>query len=119
MSKSITIALSDEAYEALRRASEQAHQPAEEMAANIINDRLGGVRKATAEELEARDRLIAELRAHGVVTDPKSIPPYPGAEDLPPYGSPEWQQLWDEITEELGDAFERSGLSILDLIERR
>ena len=119
MSKSITISLSDEGYEALQRASEQAHQPAEQVAANIINDRFGGIKKATAEELEARDRLIAELRARGVATDPKSIPPYPGTEDLPPYGSPEWQQLWDEITEELGEAFERSGLSILDLIDRR
>ncbi|MGH2517980.1 MAG: hypothetical protein ACRDHP_20245 [Ktedonobacterales bacterium] len=119
MSKPITIALSDEAYAALERAGAAAHQTPEEVATNILDERFGGVRVATPEELAARDRFIAEMRARGVFTDPKSIPPYPGTEDLPPYGTLEWQKLWDETTDELGEAFARSGLSVLDLIERR
>jgi hypothetical protein len=54
-----------------------------------------------------------------LLVDPKTLPPYPGVEDLPPHGSPERAQLEEEIGAELSDALERSGLSILDLIERR
>jgi hypothetical protein len=38
---------------------------------------------------------------------------------LPPLGSPERARLEAEIARELGKALARSGLSVLDLIERR
>ena len=68
---------------------------------------------------QARENLRARLREQGVVSDPALLPPHPGTEDLPPRGSPEEQRFLDELGDELSDALERSGLSILDLIERR
>ena len=67
----------------------------------------------------SRESLIAALRAQGMLEDSSGLPPYPGTDDLPPQGSPEEAQLLKEIGDELSDALEQSGLSILDLIERR
>jgi hypothetical protein len=59
------------------------------------------------------------MRERGHLVDPKSYPPYPGVADLPLRGSAEEAQLLEEIGDELSDALEQSGLTIVDLIERR
>lgn len=123
MSKSLSISLSDAQYEALQVAAAQAHQTPEELIATTVAERFGGDFQGAATVQtpgqEAKERLLARLREQGLLVNPKTLPPYPGAEDLPPRGSPERAQLEEEIGEELSDALESSGLSILDLIERR
>ena len=129
MPKTITISIPDDTYEALRAAGAQAHQSPEEVAAAAVADKFppnGAVPStpssgdtSVADFQRAKEALIAVMRARGNLVDPATLPPYPGVSDLPPYGSPERARLEEEIAAEIGDALERSGLSILDLIERR
>ncbi len=117
MTVNLTIQLSDAAYEAVRAAAERAHQSPEELIAATLAERYGEI-AGTPQPL-GEDPLIQVMRERGHLVDPKSYLPYPGVDDLPPRGSPERAQLEKEIGEELSDAVERSGLSIVDLIERR
>jgi hypothetical protein len=55
------------------------------------------------------------MRERGHLVDPKSMPPPPTFPDMPPYGTPEWDAMLEEIGEELSDAVERSGISLSDL----
>ena len=129
MPQTITISIPDDTYEALRSAGAQAHQSPEEVAAAAIAEKFpsNGTAPSTApagdasaaDFQRAKEALIAVMRGHGHLVDPSTLPPYPGVADLPPYGSPERAKLEEEIAAEIGDALERSGLSILDLIERR
>ena len=120
MSKSITISLSDEAYEALRRVSDQAHQTAEEMAAAVITRDLGTSLPLPKEETPGvnKDRLLAVLRGRGLYIDPRTQPPHPLTALLPPRESADEAKLIDEIGEALSEALDRSGKSISDLVER-
>jgi hypothetical protein len=119
MSKTLTIHLSDADYEAVRAAAEQANQSPEELIATAAAERFGAKSQSQSAIHESREAFIAALRAQGLLADTTGLPPYPGTEDLPPPGSPEEAQLLKDIGDELSDALEQSGLSILDLIERR
>jgi hypothetical protein len=58
---------------------------------------------------------MMRARHHLVEHPPKET----NVSGLPPVGSPERARLDAEIAAELGDALIQSGLSVLDLIERR
>lgn len=117
MSKTITITVSDEAYEALRSAAQQAHQSPEELVAVAVATRFHTVRNPSVNS-SPEDPVIAVMRARGHLVDPSTLPPYPGVEDLPPKGSPEEAQLLEELGNEASDALERMGVDIADLVER-
>ncbi|MEO7003012.1 MAG: hypothetical protein ABI068_14450 [Ktedonobacterales bacterium] len=122
MSKMMTIAVPDDAYKALKSAGEQSHQSPEELAAAAIAERFSPQRTAPSPDeqaQQAKEDFLALMRSHGYLVDPKSLPPHPGVADLPKPGTPERAQLEDELGNALSDALEQSGLSILDLIERR
>jgi hypothetical protein len=124
MAKSLTIHLSDAQYEAIRAAAERARQSPEELIAATVAARFGEPQPnakppAQTPEQQAKDVFLSALRERGLLAEPKSLPPYPGVEKLSPRGSPERAQLEEKIADELSDGLERSGLSILDLIERR
>lgn len=122
MSKVITISVSDDAYEALRSAGEQAHRSPEELAAAAIAERFGARHSTPSTDDQAKrakDDFLALMRAQGYLVDPKNVPPHPSVTDLPSPGSPERAKLEAEIGDALSDAFEQSGLSMSDLIERR
>lgn len=122
MSATITISLSDADYERLRKAAERANISPEALAADAIAEKysMEEARKKLASNSERawEDPAIAIMRANGHLADTCSYP-LPPAADLPPYGSPEYKRLLEEIGQELSDAVEQSGKSILDLIERR
>lgn len=68
-------------------------------------------------ELDASEavRAVMRTRQHLAGHSPHGS----HAVQLPPLGSPERARLEAEIARELGEALARSGLSVLDLIERR
>jgi len=121
MSKMMTITVPDDAYEALKSAGEQAHQSPEELAATITECFGTQPTPATPHQQaqQAKEALLALMRSQGHLVDPKILPPHPGVASLPKRGTPERAQLEEEVGNALSDALEQSGLSILDLIERR
>lgn len=112
MAKNITISLSDEEYEAIRAASAAAHQTPEEAIAATLAERFPTSRAGVSPSVE---NVLNHLRAQGLLVET----PHPGVADLPPRGTPERAQLEAEVEDALSEAFDQSGLSILDLIERR
>lgn len=68
---------------------------------------------------QARDAVLAVMRAAGHLAALAQPLESAATVELPPEGSPERAQMEAETAEELGDAFQRSGLSLLDLVERR
>jgi predicted transcriptional regulator len=123
MTKTLTITLSDEQYAALQATAAREQQSPEEVAAAAVANQLGSVTSSAADKgdqvARSRATLLAVMRARGHLVDPSTLPPYPGAADIPPRGTPERQRFEDELGDALSDALDRSGLSILDLIERR
>ena len=121
MTKTLTITLSDEQYAALQATAAREQQSPEEVATAAVAGRL----QAPATQTPAPnpqtplDPALALMQARGELVDPATLPPYPGADDIPPRGTPERERLEEELGNALSDALERSGLSILDLIERR
>jgi len=67
--------------------------------------------------LDAREQVLAVMRSRQHLAE--HSPHGTHAMQLPPLGSPERARLEAEIARELGKALARSGLSVLDLIERR
>lgn len=124
MSKTLTITLADNQYEALRAAAAQAGQAPEALAAALIATRFAAPPATPSTASTSRvpapfvDPVIAVMRANGHLVDPATLPPHPLVKDLPPSGSPEEERFLHELGEELSDALEESGLSITDLIER-
>ena len=122
MSKTLTITLSDDQYEALRAAAAQAGQAPDALAATLIATRFAVPPAATPATSQAPapfvDPVLAVMRANGHLVDPTTLPPHPLAKELPPPGSPEEERFLQELGEELSDALDESGLSITDLIER-
>jgi hypothetical protein len=121
MSKSITIHLTDEQYEAVRAAAERAKQSPEKLVAATVAARFGDNGSTGQTTRPAQDPLIQFMRERGHLVDPKDFPPYPQPTDMPPYGTPEWDAMLEEIGEELSDAAERMGIdlgNLADLIER-
>lgn len=110
MAKTITITVPDDAFRSLERAATDARQTPEELAARAVTDRFGP--GATS----ARDAVLAAMHASGHLAVSATAPT---TAELPPVGSPERARLEAETAEELGQAFQQSGLSLLDLVERR
>lgn len=122
MSKVMTISISDDAYEALKSVGEQTNQSPEELAAAAITERFSARPTAALPDeqaQQARDDFLVLMRRHGYLVEPGSTLPHSGVTELPPVGSAERAILEEEIGDALSDALEQSGLSILDLIERR
>ncbi|MGH2514469.1 MAG: hypothetical protein ACRDHP_02330 [Ktedonobacterales bacterium] len=117
MSKTITITIPDEAYEALQSAAQRANRSPEELVADAVTTRFHMVQEQSASS-PPEDPVIAVMRARGHLVDPSTLPPYPGVADLPPKGSPEEAQLLEELGNEASDALERMGIDIADLVER-
>lgn len=113
MAKTITITLPDDAYRSLERAASDASQTPEELAARTVTDRYG------PDAIRARDAVLAVMRAAGHLAGPAQPLETATTIELPPAGSPERARLEAEIAQDLGDAFQQSGLSLLDLVERR
>ena len=117
MSKTITITLPDDAYEALQTAAQRANRSPEE----LVTDAVTAQYSTTENRLESsaqEDPVLAVMRSRGHLVDPHSLPPYLGVAELPPKGSPEEAQLLEEIGNEASDALERMGIDIADLVER-
>lgn len=122
MAKTIAITLPDDAFRSLERAATDASQTPEELAARAVMDRFDpdAHQQAIATDVaQARDMVLAAMRASGHLASPASPPTSATSVALPTEGSPERARLEAEIAQELGDAFQRSGLSLLDLVERR
>lgn len=124
MSKSITVSLSDGEYAALQTVSAQTQQSPEELiigAIATLTQQSGNTSQAPVsaqDAQQAKRALLAVMRARGHLVEPVQLSPHPGADNLPPIGSPERAQFEDKLGDALSDALERSGKSILDLIER-
>ncbi len=122
MPKMLTITVSDDAYESLKSAGADAHKSPEDLAAATITERFGKqptVSTINQQARNAKEALLALMRSQGHLADPQSLPAYPGIVDLPQPGTPERAQFEEEVGNALSDALDQSGLSILDLIERR
>lgn len=121
MAKDITIHLSEAAYQAVRAAAERARQTPEELIAATVAERYGANGQTGQDARPAQDPLIQFMRERGHLVDPRSLPPPPHLPDMPPYGTPEWDDMLEEIGEELSDAAERMGVdlgNLADLVER-
>src|SRR5579872_1215339 len=125
MSKTITITVSDEAYEALQSAAQQAHRSPEALVADAVATRFHGApdagtshvaseqvktqtdadRQAVAYQ-EALDRLTAVMRERGHLAEPQGLPTPFATIEIPPEGSPEREQWEEELGNELSDALE-------------
>lgn len=122
MSKVMTISISDDAYEALKSVGEQMNQSPEDLAAAAVTEKFSGRPTAVSpnqQAQEARDDFLSLMRRHGYLVEPGSTLPHSGVTELPPVGSAERAIFEEEIGDALSDALEQSGLSVLDLIERR
>ena len=127
MSRNITISLSDAEYAALQAAGAERHQTPEDLAAVAISSQLAPQHATTSHtetgqvhnQEQARETLLAIMRKRGHLAEPASVAHDQLKDTLPPVGSPERVAFEERIGDELSDALERSGLDILDLIERR
>lgn len=117
MSKTITITLPDDTYEALQNAARDARRSPEELVADTVATRFNTIGNRM-ENSAKEDPVLAVMRARGHLVDPHSLPPYPGIAELPPQGSLEEAELLEEIGNEASDALERMGIDIADLVER-
>jgi hypothetical protein len=124
MTRKLTITVPDDAYASLQSAAEAAHCAPEELATQVVLERLSaltqqGERPQPAVDHRARDAVLAVMRQRQHLVEPQPISHQPGAKALPPSGSPARTLLDVEVAGDLGDALVQSGLSVLDLIERR
>ena len=123
MPKHLTIILPDDAYGSLRSVADAVHRTPEELAAQVVLEKLGALEQQGARPApvgqDARAAVLAVMRQrrHLAEAQPSSHPR--GVQPLPPLGSPERARLDAAIARDLGDALSQSGLSVLDLIERR
>lgn len=115
MPKSITITISDAGYDSLRSAASATHATPEEVASAVIEERFDG-----ADEQRKRfdDQFIALLREQGLLIAPHNLPPSLKLADIPPADTPERREFEERLADELSDALEASGKTILDLVER-
>jgi hypothetical protein len=119
MSQSITIQLSDAAYQAVRAAAARADRSPEELIAETVTEHFDQSKAGQTERIAAsEDPVIRVMRERGHLVDPRAYPAPPMLSDMPPHGSPEEAQMLEEIGHELSDALERTGKSLGDLVER-
>ena len=89
------------------------------VAAAMLTERLSAASDPTSADAQrVKDNFFALMRAQGYLVD-RATKPHPGLVPLPPKGSLEEARLLNEIGDELSNALDRSGMSILDLIDRR
>jgi hypothetical protein len=119
MGHKLTIEAPEEAFAALQAATSARRTP-EELAAETVSERfVASEEPPAAAPQDMRAAAQAILRANGLLAEPLPVPQFPDADPLPSYRTPERVAFEEELWEELGEAFTKSGLSILDLIERR
>jgi hypothetical protein len=120
MPKKLTITVPDDAYSSLQSAAGAVHITPEELASQVVLERVSELAPRSGNQVPGnatREAILAMMRArHHLVEHP---PKKTNVSALPPLGSPERVRLDVEIAAELGDALIQSGLSVLDLIERR
>ena len=121
MPKTITITVSDSDYDALQAAAKNARQSPEELIVATIarRYRLQNSAPIASPEQEAREAVLAQMRASGHLVEFGQGTTHSKQGETPPADSPKRAQWEDEIGEELSQALEESGLNITDLIERR
>jgi predicted transcriptional regulator len=121
MPKSITITVSDSAYEALQAAAKNAQQSPEELIVDAIarHYHLQDSEPEASPEREAREAILAQMRANGHLVEFGQSTTHSEQGETPPTDSPERAQWEDKIGDDLSQALEESGLDITDLIERR
>lgn len=120
MAKSLIIELSDAQYEALRAAAEAAHTSPEQLVASTVAQHYDMNKPATSQE-SSREAFIQFMRARGHLRNSGEISSPPPLADMPRYGTPEWDQMVEEIGDELSDAAEAMGTDLAnlsDLVER-
>lgn len=123
MPKRLTITLPDDAYGSLRTLADAIHRTPEELAAQVVLEKFGALEQHGAQsapqgqDMRAAVLAVMRQRRHLAEAQPSSHPR--GASSLPPLGSPERERLNAAVASDLGDALALSGLSVLDLIERR
>lgn len=115
MTKSLTITISDAEYDALRAAASTGHTTPEEVASAVIAARFDGIGD---EWKRFDDEFLAQLRDRGLLIEPGNVAPTPKLAEIPPAGSPERVQFEERLADELSDALDESGKTILDLVER-
>lgn len=117
----LTITVPDDAFASLQSAAASASRTPEELAAEAVVERFASPEAQPADEEHGdwRTALRDVMRSRGHLVEAAPRKARLGAASLPPRGSPERLALEEELADELGAAFERSGLSVLDLVERR
>lgn len=119
--KTYTVHLSDEDVERLRLAAEARHQTPDEALQATVEEAMSNIKpfaaQAQSRDVRTSDPMIAVMRERGHLT---SVPAYqpPTDVELPKYGSPEFDQLLEQIGAEASDALEQMGLDVIDLVER-
>lgn len=115
MPKSITITISDAEYDALRSAASASSTTPEEVASAVVAARF---ERPDGEWKRFDEALLAQLRSQGLLIEPHNVPLPPRLAEIPPAGTTERTQFEERLADELSDALEASGKTILDLIER-
>jgi hypothetical protein len=119
MARSLTIHLSDEQYEAVRAAAEQARQSPEELIAATVAAQFvanGGTQQGVG---QAEDPVIQLMRKRGHLVDPRAYPPPPRFPGMPAYGSPEWESMiQEEIDGDPEDEIDWTRINLADFVER-
>lgn len=115
MSKSIIITISDAEYDALRAAASASSTTPEEVASAVVAARFD---RAGDEWKRFDEALLAQLRNQGLLIEPSNVPLPPKLAEIPPAGTTQRAQFEERLADELSDALEASGKTILDLIER-
>ncbi len=123
MPKHLTIILPDDAYGSLRTVADAVHRTPEELVAQVVLEKLGALEQQGAQPAptgqDACAVALAVMRQRRHLAEAQPSPHPHGAPPLPPLGSPERALLDAAVARDLGDALSQSGLSVLDLIERR
>lgn len=116
-----TVHLSDEDVERLRLAAEARHQTPDETLQATVDEAISNITSLATppqiRDVRKSDSMIAVMRDRGHLT---SAPVYqaPAGVDLPPYGSPEFEHLINQIGEEASDALDEMKIDVIDLVER-
>lgn len=116
-----SVHLSDEDVERLRVAAAAHNQTPEDALQTTVEDALSHIEPFAPQtqpgDARKLDPMIAVMRERGHLASTPTYQPPAGVE-IPPYGSPEFDQLLDQLGEEASDALDRMGIDVLDLVER-
>lgn len=118
MAESLTIELSDAAYDALRAAAEAANTSPEQLVASTVAERLAGNSNVPLPSVQREDPVLQIMRERGHLVDPRLYPPLPGYLRIPSLGTPELQALLDEIEADTEDEVNLKDVNLADFVER-